>query len=420
MNLIHDLTGFFAAWGRPSAGLPTVTWALLLAAAALSGHLVQRHLGLPKLVGYAVLGAVVGLAGFEGAAWPLRGIGLFLLELGLAVVLFEAGGRLPLRWFRHNPMLLVQSVVEAALTYFTVRWVLAYFGVPPMAANALALMAIAASPAVLSRVVLDTGASGPVTERGLTLATLNSLYALALGAAQAGVLWRAPTSWLQGVPPVIMVLGVSLTFGALLAFSMRAALRVMSPTSENTALLLLALIAAGTAMAAQLGGSAPLAALLGGMLLKQLHPKPWAWPRQLGTAASLITMLMFVLVSTVAAQGHLNLRVAGIVAALIGARALAKLVGVALANPGSGASWKQAFWVGCTMAPMSATALLIASNFATSSPLVEPAITQIALPAILLMEVFGALLATFAIRRAHEASETWTPVSVSGPQEGSR
>ena len=76
----------------------------------------------------------------------------------------------------------------------------------------------------------------------------------------------------------------------------------MSPTSENTSILLLALIAAGTALAAHMGGSAPLAALLGGMLLKQLNPRPWAWPRQLGTASSLLTMLMFVLVSIVAAQ----------------------------------------------------------------------------------------------------------------------
>jgi hypothetical protein len=37
----------------------------------------------------------------------------------------------------------------------------------------------------------------------------------------------------------------------------------MSPTSENTAILLSRLIAAGTALAAHFGGSAPLAALLG-------------------------------------------------------------------------------------------------------------------------------------------------------------
>jgi hypothetical protein len=64
----------WAEWVRPSAGLPTVQWSLLLAAAAAAGHLVQRYTGLPKVVGYSIVGTVAGLAGFEGAAWPLQGI----------------------------------------------------------------------------------------------------------------------------------------------------------------------------------------------------------------------------------------------------------------------------------------------------------------------------------------------------------
>src|SRR6218665_291271 len=95
------LLTFWAQWLRPSAGLPTVHWSLLLAMAALVGYLIQRHTGLPKVVGYS-----------------LQGIGLFLLELGAAIVLFECGARIPLRWFRHNPMVLVQSIAESALSYF--------------------------------------------------------------------------------------------------------------------------------------------------------------------------------------------------------------------------------------------------------------------------------------------------------------
>jgi Kef-type K+ transport system membrane component KefB len=117
-----------------------------------------------------------------------------------------------------------------------------------------------------------------------------------------------------------------------------------------------------------MGGSAPLAALLAGMLLKQMHPRPWAWPRQLGSASSMLTMLMFVLVSTVAAQADWNAPVVGVVLALILVRLLAKAVGVGLGNVGSGASWRQALWVGLAMTPMSAIALLIASQFAMASP----------------------------------------------------
>jgi Kef-type K+ transport system membrane component KefB len=279
--------------------------------------------------------------------------------------------------------------------------------VPEAVATPVSLVAMAASPAVLSRVVMDTRASGPVTERALTLTTLSTLYALSFGAAYAGLMGRAERGFTDSLYPVAVVLGISVVVGAVLALALRMALRVMNPTSENTAILLLALIAAAAATAAPLGGSAPLAALLGGMLLKQLNPRPWSWPRQLGTASTLLTMLMFVLVSTVAAQADWSVPVTGLVLAVIGARALAKVIAVAAANPGSGASWKQALWTGCAMSPMSSVALLIASGFAASSPTLGVQISRIALPTILLMEVLGAAIATLALYRAGESSKPW-------------
>ena len=408
---MNEILSFWAQWLRPSAGLPTVQWSLLLAVAAIAGYLCQRHTGLPKVVGYSLVGTAAGLAGFSGAVWPLQGIGLFLLELGISIVLFECGGRIPLRWFRHNPMVLVQSVAESALTFFAVYWVLLWLQVPERAAGPLAIVALAASPAVLTRVVNDTRAAGPVTERAIVLATLSTLYALTLGSAQAELINRPAVTLIDTAYPVMVVLGVSIAVAALLSMVLRFALRFMSPTSENTSILLLALIAAGTAVAAHMGGSAPLAALLGGMLLKQFNPRPWAWPRQLGTASSLLTMLMFVLVSTVAAQADWSGPVAGLVLALIGVRLLAKVVGVALGNVGSGASWRQALWVGAAMTPMSSIALLIASQFVVASPSTGHLIARVALPAILLMEVLGAVIATVAIYRAGESSKPWAPLT---------
>ena len=408
---MNELVTLWAEWLRPSAGLPTVQWSLLLALATVVGYLFQRYSGLPKVLGYSLVGAVAGLAGFNGALWPLQGTGLFLLELGVAIVLFEAGGRIPLRWFRHNPMVLVQSIAESTLTYFAVYWLLRYFDLPVYVAGPLAIVAMVASPAVLTRVVADTQASGPVTDRALVLSTLGSLYALTLGAAQAGLLHRPQHTPWDAFYPVAVVLGVSIAVGGLLALALRTALRFMSPSSENTSILLLALISAAATIAAHLGGSAPLAALLGGMLLKQISPRPWSWPRQMGTAASLLTMMMFVLVSTVAAQADWSAPVTGLVVALIAARAIAKVAGVALGNVGSGASWKQALWVGAAMSPMSSIALLIVSQFMTASPAVGEEIARVALPAILLMEVLGAMVATLAVYRAGESSKPWLPGS---------
>jgi len=83
---VNEVMAFWAEWIKPSAGLATVQWSILLALAALTGHLVQRFAGIPKVVGYSLVGGVAGLAGFTGAVWPLQGTGLFLLELGRGAV----------------------------------------------------------------------------------------------------------------------------------------------------------------------------------------------------------------------------------------------------------------------------------------------------------------------------------------------
>jgi Kef-type K+ transport system membrane component KefB len=406
---MDQVLAIWADWLKPSAGLPTVQWSLLLALAAAAGHLLQRYTGLPKVVGYSIVGTLAGLAGFSGAAWPLQGVALFLLELSVSLVLFESGGRVALRWFRHNPMVLLQSITESALSAVAVYYVLRWLDVRAEVAEGVALVAMAASPAVLSRIVIDTRAAGPVTERALVLSTLSTFYALTLVSARAGSLHRAQTVLGTTIYPVAVVLGISFVVGALMALALRSALRVMSPTSENTSILLIALIAAGTALGAHFGGSAPLAALIGGLMLKQLHPRPWAWTRQLGTASSLLTMLMFVLVSLVAAKADWNPAVAGLVLALVFTRFFAKLAGVTLANAGSGTSWRQAVWTGCAMCPLSSIALLLVSQFMASSMSLGPRIASIALPAILLLEILGAIIATFAIYRAGESLRPWEP-----------
>jgi hypothetical protein len=101
------------------------------------------------------------------------------------------------------------------------------------------------------------------------------------------------------------------------------------------------------------------------------------------------------------------------------ARGIAKIAGVSLANFGSGTSWRQAFWTGCAMSPMSSIALLLVSQFVASSMTLGPRIASIALPAILLMEILGAIIATFAIYRAAKASSPGAARTPAGRRENS-
>lgn len=381
-------------------------WAVLLAVAALAGHALQRLTGLPKMIGYAIVGALAGLV-LEGAGWPLSGAGLFLLELGISVVLFEAGARLPLRWFRHNPMVLLQSVAESVLTFAAAFVLLRTLGLDVKVVRALSIIAVAASPAVLMRVVLDLRAGGPVTDRAIALSTLNTLYALTLGTAMLRTIDRGEGTLMASVSYSLLVLLLSAAVGAVLVLALLGALRILRPTSRDTAIVILTLIAAGVAAAAPLGASAPLAALLGGLLLRQLRPRPWMWPRQLGTAASMLGMLMFVLVSLMAVQAEWEIGVLWIALALITVRAGAKIASLALTNFRTGMAMRQSLWVGMALAPMSAVALLLTSQFVAASHTVGAPVAAIALPVILITELVGAVFVSLALHRAGEA--TWPP-----------
>ena len=384
--------------------LPAIQWSLVLALAALVGYACQRQLGLPRVLGYAAVGSIAGFFGLGAALWPLHGPVLLLLELGIAVVLFECGARINVRWFVHNPMVLVQSVLEASLTYAAVFYGLQAVGVEARSAGPLGLIAMAASPVLLSRVIADTRAAGAVTDRALTLSTLSTLYALVLSAAKAQIFANPQEALWPDSTPVLQEMLVPAAVAGVLFALIHAVLRWMSPLSQNTAIVLLALIAATAASASGLGGSAPLAALLAGMVLKFFRPQPLPWTQALGSISALLGMVVFVLVAAVAAHAPWTGSIPLAVLALVGLRLVAKTVGIGLGHWGSHTHWRQTLWTACTMAPLSAVALIMTVPFTTISG--GETIAGIALPTILLMELLGAMAATWALRRAGEARDT--------------
>ena len=186
----------WAEWLKPSAGLPTVQWSLLLALAAAAGHLVQRLHG-PAQGG--------GLFDRRHARRPGRLRGRGLAAAGHRPVPAGAGrgdravrsrrphrrcaGSATTRWCWCKACSRRRSPTSAC-TACCAGWTCA-----PASPTPLALIAMAASPAVLSRVVIDTRAAGPVTERAMVLADAeHPLRAHARSAARAGVMHREETA----------------------------------------------------------------------------------------------------------------------------------------------------------------------------------------------------------------------------------
>jgi hypothetical protein len=147
---MDEVMAIWAEWLKPSAGLPTVQWSLLLAARGRRGHLLQRFTGLPKVVGYSVVGTLAGLAGFPARPGRCRAWRCSCWSWACRWCC-SSRRRIALRWFRHNPMVLLQSLLESLLTALAVYYVLRWLEVRPRGRGRGADRD-GGSPAVLSRV----------------------------------------------------------------------------------------------------------------------------------------------------------------------------------------------------------------------------------------------------------------------------
>jgi hypothetical protein len=374
--------------------------ALLAVVAALAGEAVWRVLRWPRLVGYVLVGTALALSGrgASGDEVALRPV----IDVALALLLFEAGARLRLRWLVSNPWLLATSVAESLLTGILVFIVLSSFGLATQVAAALAIVAVCVSPAVLQRVVGELHAAGQVTERLLALAALNTLYAvLAMKLMSAGLLLSDPRTWLEALSPVLFSFFGSILLGAALGEGLALIARRFDLREDNSIVLLLSAVLLALVLAKTLQLSTLLVPLLAGMWLANRSERPWIWPRHFGSAGSVLVLVMFVAVAS-AWNIDALIAAAGIAVSLVLARALAKALAVlALARP-SGLGVGQAACLAISLTPMSATAWVLALDFVERHPEVGATMMPVLLAALALLELAAPLAVMAALRAAGE------------------
>ena len=374
--------------------------ALLALLAALLGEVVWRRLRWPRLLGYSVVGTLVALsgAGASGHEPALR----LAVDGALALLLFEAGARLNLRWLARNPWLLATSLAEAAMAAGAVWLVLRSLGVGPEVAAPLAIIAASVSPAVLQRVVGELRAAGQVTERLLALAALNTLYAvLALKLFSAGLLLSDPGTWLHALSPVLFSFCGSILVGAALGEGLALIARRFDLRDDNAMVLLLAAVLLALVVAKTLQLSALLVPLLAGLWLRNRSERPWVWPRHFGSAGGVLVLVLFVAVASTWRIDTLAATL-GIAAALVLARAAAKAIAVLLLARPSGLGLGQALCLGAALLPMSATAWVLGLEFSLSHPAAGAQLMPVLLSCLALLELSAPLLVMASLRAAGE------------------
>lgn len=383
--------------------------ALLALAAALLGEAVWRFLRWPRLIGYVLVGAALALTGrgAEGNEPALR----VAIDGALALLLFEAGARLQLRWLVRNPWLLATSIAEALLTGIAVYAAMRSFGIAAEACAPLAIVAVCVSPAVLQRVVGELRAAGQVTERLLALAALNTLYAvLAMKLLSAGWLLSDPRTWLDALSPVLFSFCGSILLGAALGEGLALIARRFDLREDNAVVLLLAAVLLALVVAKTLQLSSLLVPLLAGIWLANRSQRPWIWPRHFGSAGGVLVLVMFVAVAsawTPEALAQAALPAAGLVLARLLAKAAAV---IALARP-SGLGLGQAACLATGLLPLSAAAWVLALDFSARHPDIGGTLMPVVLATLAMLELIAPLAVMASLRTAGE---------VDAPPRGSR
>jgi Kef-type K+ transport system membrane component KefB len=325
-----------------------------------------------------------------------------VVDLALALLLFELGSRVRLGWLRANPALMLTSAAEAVLSFAAIYALLRWLQQPVGVALVCATLGTCASGAVIARVAGELKAAGQVTERMIVLTALNTLVAVLAHKLVLGWLHiEVAGDWVRAVSQPLWAFGGSVLVAAALAFVVAWVARRLDLSDENAALLLLGLVVLALTTAQFLNLSTLLVPLLAGVLLRNRTERPWVWPRHFGTSGGALVLMLFVIVGS--AWSPKVLVAGGFAAlALMAARFLAKAVSIVALAPAAKSSWRQGLALAITMTPLSGTALVMLSELMRAEPELAAGAVPIIRASIAVLELIGPIAVQFALRLAGE------------------
>jgi Kef-type K+ transport system membrane component KefB len=386
---------------------PVLGLALLMVLAVVLADLLHRYLRLPRACGHMLVGSLASplvlrlLERNELDAWKP------LIDLAIAVLVFELGTRIRPRWLLDNPTFALTCLLEGLLAGVAVTGALMLLGVPMLSASVAGTVAMSTSPVITLAVLHESRPRGQVSERLLMMTAVNSVLAMLLlkvwhvvaGSTEHDVLGTATGA-------------LYLVFGSfLLGAACGLLLDLLSRRVRGTGavpVLQIALVTIASMVAVQWTLSPLLALLVAGMVARSRMRHGLTVEPQLGSAGAALGVVLFIFLGLLLTWKNFT-SLWPWVAAIILARAVGKGAAVALLARPSGLAWRQAVALTLALQPMSSLVVLLATatfDWASQLPRLENSMLQALLAATTLMQLTGPLWTTVALKIvARETSE---------------
>ncbi len=384
------LPQIFPTW--PLVVDPLAAVALSLLGATVVGELFARFFSLPRITGYSLVGLFCGpsLLGWIGER-ELSSMRL-LIDLVLAMLLFEIGIRVNLRWLRHNPLILVSGLVESLLAFAAVFATVFYLGYSLEVSLVVATVGMATSPAIVMAMTGQLKARGQVTDRLLMLTAINVALAVLTAKLVLGYIHHSYSNdWVIAICHPLYQLCGSLLVAYLLAKSFYWLRRYFDPAREQSSLMLFVFLMLTMVLLQAFKLPALLAPLLAGVIVKQTDPRPHIWPLHFGSVGGVMVILLFVMIGSSLTWEYFW--IGGSVALLlILVRCGGKLLGMLVMGKPSGLSVRQSLALGVSLAPMSGVAFILTSDIGQLFPELNTSLKSIVLSMIFVLELLGPIL----------------------------
>jgi len=378
---------------------PVLGLALLMVLAVVLADLLHRFARLPRACGHMLVGALASplvlrlLEHSELDAWKP------LIDLAIAVLVFELGTRIRPRWLIDNPTLALTCLLEGALAGIAVAGALSALGVPLLSAAVAGTVAMSTSPVITLAVLHETRPRGQVTERLLLMTAVNSVLAMLSLKVWHVIAASAAHDFVSTAAGALYVVAGSFLLGAFCGLLLDLfSRRVRGPSALPV--LQIALVTIASMLAVQWTLSPLLALLVAGVVARARMRHGLTVEPQLGTAGAALGVVLFICLGLLLTLDHLGSLWPWVLAIIV-ARAIGKGLAVALLARPSGLGWRQAAALILALQPMSSLVVLLAADtfvWASQLPGLDRSVLQALLLATTLMQLTGPLWTTWALR----------------------
>ncbi|WP_066267961.1 cation:proton antiporter [Hydrogenophaga palleronii] len=385
--------------------LQSIAWPLVMLVAWFVAERAHQAWHMPRVTSYVAVGLLGGLINLPGLTTDVPGLP-FLANVALSLVLFELGYRINLRWFRHNPWVLVLGVVESIITFGVIYWVSGWFNLTTDMRLIIAALSISASPAGIVRVANELRSAGQVTERVLHLCAINCMVSVLALKLVVGY-WYLNTSGdlVMAAFGSIHQVGTSVAVGALLGVAVPWLLRQHNTHERGVTVVFALAVLLLTTAAYGLKLSPLLAALTFGIVARERRVHLTNAQRDFGTVGDLLSIFLFVYIASLLNWADVGTgMLIGLL--LILARTASKVGCNLVAARLSGITERKGLLTGLALTPMSAFAILLIeqSRLYGFAPALE--VLSVMAGMMLLQELLGPVVTQRALLAAHETHVT--------------